>query len=180
MKIDIVIPKNNEQEILDMAIQLGFKELIFLYTDLNKKPLVLKSDKIKLYTAGLAMQTKDVDKAGKNYDFVFGPAQRAFFENKKIKYLVNAETDEKKDFLYQKRAGLDDVMCRLAKEKNQIIVFNMQIIAEKPLVLARMVQNAKLCRKYKVDFLAASFATSPLEMRSPIDIDGFSRMIKLL
>ena len=179
MKIDIVIPQKNESELLAIAEKLGFKQLIFLYEDLNAKFPKVKSNKVKVLSAGLIVDAKHVDKALKKFDLVFGPAQRNFFENRKIKYLINAETSSKDDFLYQRRAGLDDVMCRLAKEKNKVIVFNIQFLSYNN-ILARMMQNAKLCRKYKVKTLIASFATNPYDMRAPKDIDGFARALKIL
>lgn len=178
MNIDVVIPQGNEPELLAMSEKLGFNELIFLYEDLNAKIVKIKSDKVKVLSAGLVNDVKYVDKALRNFDLVFGPAQRTFFENKKIKYLINAESSSNDDFLYQRRAGLDDIMCRLAKEKNKVIVFNIQFLSHNN-ILARMIQNAKLCRKYKVKTLIASFASTPLDMRTPKDIDGFARNLKI-
>ena len=180
MKLDVVMPRNNETELLAIAEKLGFKEIIFLYKDISMKPAKIKSTKINVLTAGLVVNAKEVDKAAKNFDFVFASAQRNFFEHKKIKYLVNAESSEKTDFLYQRRAGLDDIMCRTAKEKGKIVVFNVGLAKEDRYVLPRMMQNAKLCRKHKVKTLVATLATKPLEMRAPKDLDGFARIIKLL
>ncbi|KYK25050.1 hypothetical protein AYK26_02545 [Euryarchaeota archaeon SM23-78] len=182
MKLDIVMPKDNEQELIEIAEKLGFKELIFLYEDLKEKPKKLKSNKIKTWTAGLVKNIKEVDKAKKNFDFLFGVTQRNFFENKKVKYLINAEISESNDFVYQRRAGLDDVMCRLAKEKDKVIVFNTKLLTtdKHTYILGRMMQNAKLCRKYKIKTLIATLASTPLEMRAPKDLDGLARMLKLL
>nr|MCK4929665.1 hypothetical protein [Nanoarchaeota archaeon] len=184
MSIDVVMPKNNEAELLEMSEKLGFKELIFLYDDLKKKPVKLDSNKLKLFSAALIKSTKEVDKAKKNFDFVFAPAQRNFFENKNVKYLINAESSLGKNFLYQKRAGLDDVMCRLAKKNNKVIVFNTKLLSQnlsqKDNVLARMMQNAKLCRKHKVKTLIATLASKPLEMRAPKDLQGFARYLRLV
>ena len=186
MNVDVVMPKDNEKELIELAEKLGFKEIIFLYDDLQKKlpkPKLtskqLSSKKIKIYTAGLINNIKEVDKAKNNFDFVFAPAQRKFFENKKIKYLINAESSAREDFLYQRRAGLDDVMCRLAKEKDKVIVFNIKLLEQNKNLLARMMQNAKLCRKYKVKTLVATLAFNPLEMRAAKDLQGFARTLGL-
>lgn len=179
MKIDVVASRNNEADLLETAEKLGFKELIFLYMDIKKKTPKLSSSKLKVYTALLIDNIKEADKAKKNFDLVFAPAQRSFFERKEIKYLINAENSKGNDFLYQKRAGLDDVMCRLAKEKNKVVVFNIQLLAQEN-ILSRMIQNARLCRKYKVRTLVASLAKSPLEMRAPKDLAGFARMLRLI
>ncbi|MBW2991014.1 hypothetical protein KY348_04895 [Candidatus Woesearchaeota archaeon] len=180
MNIDIVMPENNEAELLETGEKLGFKELIFLYDDIKKQVPKLVSKKLKIHYAFLAKNKQEVDKAKRRYDYIFASAQRGFFEHKKIKYLINAESSEKIDFLYQRRAGLDDIMCRIAKEKNKIIVFNLGLAKEDRYTLPRMMQNAKLCRKYKIKTLIATLATNPLEMRAPKDIGGFARIIKLM
>lgn len=197
MKLDIVVPDNNELELLEMADKLGFKEIIFLYDNINKKIPKISSKKIKIYTSILINNAKDIDKAKKNFDYVFGPAQRNFFENKRVMYLINAEASPGKDLLYQRRAGLDDVMIRLAKEKGKVIVFNLQLLSQNnniqntninniqntninTNIFSRMMQNARLCRKHKVKTIIATLATKPLEMRAPKDLQGFARSIKLL
>lgn len=181
MSIDVVMPKNNEAELLEMGEKLGFKELIFLYDDLQKKVPKLSSKQIRIYTAILINNIKEVDKAKKNFNLLFAPAQRSFFENKKIKYLINAESSLGKDFLYQKRAGLDDVMCRLAKEKDKVIVFNTKLLGNNMHnnILSRMMQNSKLCRKHKVKTFIASLASKPLEMRATKDLQGFAKHLRL-
>jgi len=179
MKPDIVMPKDNEEALLGLGEKLGFKELIFLYDDVRLKPKRINSNKIKTYTGGLIKNIKQIDEAKKNFDIILGSAQRSFFENKRLKYLINAEASPGKDLLYQRRAGLDKVMCRLAKEKGKVIVFNLQLLT-KDNMFGRMIQNAKLCRKYKVKTLVATLATKPLEMRAPKDLQGFARTIKLL
>lgn len=210
MAIDIVMPKDNEAELLKMAEKLGFKELIFLYTDMSKtvpvqilsvqvidsEPGLKKKQsfkKIKIFSAVLINNAKDFDKAKKNHNFVFAPAQRSFFEHKKIKYLINAEDMPADDFLYQRRAGLDDIMCRLAKDKDKIVIFNISLLEPaqsnkssqsntfhtQSKILARMIQNARLCRKYKVKTQIASFASAPIEMRAPNDLNGFARVLKV-
>ncbi len=182
MSIDVVMPKNNEAELLEMSEKLGFKELMFLYDDLQKKVPKLSSKQIRIYTAVLINNIKEVDKAKKNFNFLFASAQRNFFENKKVKYLINAESSLGKDFLYQKRAGLDDVMCRLAKEKDKVNVFNTKLLGNNMHnnILSRMMKNAKLCRKYKVKTLIVSLASKPLEMRAPKDLQGFARHLRLV
>jgi len=206
---DVLMPRNNEEELLRLGYKLGFKELVLLYDALSKglekttplhsfeppfqahRPLKIKT--LIIRRAGLVRSIGDIDKVKKKFDLLFAPAQRPFFENKKIKYLINAEESKAQDFLYQRRAGLDSVMCKLAKETSKVIVFNTRLLAPESkdkaegvlnivnnTVLARMMQNAKLCRKYKVKTLVATLATKPLEMRAPKDLQGFARTLKLV
>ena len=183
MNNDVLMPKGNEAELLLMADKLGFKEVIFLYDELGKKPVKGEQGNIKIHTAGLIKTVNKIPKVKKNFDYVFALATRVFFENRQVRYLIDAETDSKEDLLYQKRAGLDDIMCRLAEEKNKVIVFNAKLLTQTNLninILGRLLQNSRLCRKHKVKTMVATFATSPLEMRAPKDLDGFARVLKLL
>lgn len=180
MKIAIVKPKNNEEELILMAENLGFKEILLLYEKEAAKYQNKSKSSIKIITGFLIKNVSEINKATKNNDLIFAPAQRSFFENKKIKYLINAEAMQEKDSVHQRRAGLDDVMCKLAKQNHQVVVFNTKYnIYCRQEVLGRMMQNARLCRKYKLKTLVATFASTPLEMRAPKDLDGFARLIRL-
>ena len=39
--------------------------------------------------------------------------------------------------------------------------------------MGRMMQNVKLCKKYKVNMVISSFATSKFELKSPSDLISF-------
>ena len=69
--------------------------------------------------------------------------------------------------------------CKFAKENRVIIGINFSDIlnssgVERANILGRIMQNIRLCRKYKVDMLTASFATDPFEMRSAKDLLSFN------
>ena len=48
---------------------------------------------------------------------------------------------------------------------------------KKDILIGRMIQNIKLCKKFKVKTAIASFASSPYGMRSPHDISSFFRIL---
>ena len=59
----------------------------------------------------------------------------------------------KKDFQKQRDSGFNQVLAKIAKEKNVAIGINFDEIiqsSEKPKILARLKQNIKLCNKNKL------------------------------
>ncbi|MDP6139299.1 MAG: hypothetical protein QGI89_04355, partial [Candidatus Woesearchaeota archaeon] len=61
--IDIVIPKNNEEDFVAIAEKLGYKGLCFLYNynDYLNKQKNFETKKIKIYTGVLA-ENKNINK----------------------------------------------------------------------------------------------------------------------
>jgi RNase P/RNase MRP subunit p30 len=77
---------------------------------------------------------------------------------------------------------LNQVLCNLAKKNKVVIGFSFNEVlkskdVERAKIIGRMQQNIKLCRKYKVDMIIASFATNKYEMRSLNDLKSFARVI---
>lgn len=177
MAVDVVFPDGNEESFIHMAERLGYSEIIFLYK--RAVPMRQFNSRVKVRRAFFVDNLKDVERAARDFELIFAPALREFFENKRSGFLVNAEELDMKDSFHQRRSGLDDVMCKLAAKKEKVLVFNTNQFSFSDLVLGRMLQNARLCRKYKLKTLVVSFASAPLEMRAPKDLDGFARLIKL-
>ncbi|MBU2589255.1 MAG: hypothetical protein KKA65_01235 [Nanoarchaeota archaeon] len=93
-------------------------------------------------------------------------------ENKKSEIIVIHEKSPK-DHLHFRRTALNQVTCKLAKKNKIIIAFSFDKIInsrDKALVFGRLMQNFKLCRKYKVKVLFASFARNKYGMRSSHDL----------
>jgi len=162
---DIVIPNGNEKELLKEAKKLGVK-IYFLYEKKSKetvKPYIL------------------VNKKDKDSKFLFCTPERKNFENKKTDFIYGFETLEKKEHYHYRKSGLDQVLCKLAKEKDITIVFDFSKLysKNKEQVLGRMMQNARLCKKYGVKTVVFSFAKNPKRIQNPSDLDAFSRVIGL-
>ncbi len=76
---------------------------------------------------------------------------RKIFENKDVDIITGLEFD-RKDFLKQRNSGLNEILCKLAKENNIKIGIDISKIIkldklEKARVLARVRQNIFLCSK---------------------------------
>ena len=181
--IDIVIPKNNEKEFIEIAEKLGYKELVFLYSlneFQNKKEFEFKKIKINI---GILADSSNIYKIKNKFKdkkiFIAiksSDNDRDIIEKSRANLIFSFEVNGKKDFIHQRGSGLNHVMCKLAKENNLIIGFSFNSIlnsSNKAQILGRISQNIRLCRKYKVKIAIASFAEKPHEMRAPKDLICF-------
>ncbi|MBI2668149.1 hypothetical protein HYX17_05280 [Candidatus Woesearchaeota archaeon] len=101
---------------------------------------------------------------------------------KSIDILASPEKNRKEDFLHHRNSGLNHILCALAKKNKIAIAFSFNEIlkskgVERAKIIGRMQQNVRLCRKYKVEMIIASFATNKYEMRSLTDLKSFGTVI---
>jgi len=80
---------------------------------------------------------------------------RKILENKLVDCLVSPELSPEKDMLKQRSSGLNQVLCKIAKQNNIAIGIDIKNLLSKKEFdlskhLARLQQNIKLCKKYKV------------------------------
>jgi hypothetical protein len=162
MTFDIVIPDGNEKEFEKNAKKLGIDTLIFLY---DKAPKDSKR-KVGIIT----------DKKIKTKHLVFSRGNerdRWIFEKQKPNVVFDLEFESKKDKTHFRNSGLDQVLGKLAFKNDIMIGFNFSKLlksSKKGIILGRIMQNIKICEKYKTKYFMASFAKDPSEMRSPFDL----------
>ena len=105
---------------------------------------------------------------------------RKIFENKSVDIVIGLENLEDRDDLHYRKSGLDDVLCNLANKNRISVGFSFSDFLnakDKSKVIGRMMQNAMLCKKYKVNAVVASFARNNYEMRIAKDLEAFGRVI---
>ena len=105
---------------------------------------------------------------------------RNILENKTVDVLLSPEYGIKKDSLHFRNSGLNQVLCTIAHKNNIAIGFSFSDIlnsSQRSLVLGRMMQNVRLCRKFKVSMLIASFASNEYEFRSHDSLRAFGLVI---
>ena len=182
--IDIVIPKNNEGEFIEIASKLGIKKLYFLYDfnyydkNINQKKLSFENHENIEVEIGFIGSQKNLNKAQHQSKLIVAKSSdndRFFIESKKIKLIYGFEESNKKDYLHQRASGLNHILCELANKHNVVIGFSYSTLFSKDsqkisLLMGRMMLNIKLCQKYKVKTVIGSFSEKPFEMRSPFDI----------
>ncbi|MBN1644493.1 hypothetical protein JW851_00435 [Candidatus Woesearchaeota archaeon] len=170
---DIVMPDNNERDFIVMAKKLGFNELVFLYN--SKNQFYRGKSDIKISNA-LITNEKRVQKDF--LTFVKNPDDARFaFEKSKPNCVFDLEL-QKKDFIHQRGSGLNHIMAKLANQNSINIGFSFSSILnaspiQRSRIIGRIKQNIKLCRKYKVKTVIASFAVNPFDMRSFNDLISF-------
>ncbi|MFA5887524.1 MAG: RNase P subunit p30 family protein [Candidatus Nanoarchaeia archaeon] len=85
-----------------------------------------------------------------------------------------------KDSLHFRRTAIDSVICELARKKGIVLAFSFSSILnsrDRALVMGRMMQSIRLCRKHKVKMAFASFARDKWEMRAPEELKAFARVL---
>ncbi len=103
-------------------------------------------------------------------------------KRKNLDIIYSCEKYAKKDFLNFRNSGLNHIICKALKEREVAVGFNFNDILnssneERSLIIGRMMQNVRLCRKYKIEMVIASFAKNKFEMRSAKDLLAFVRVI---
>ncbi len=189
MHSDMVLPKNNEAEFIEIASKLGIKRLYFLYDfddydeeKIQRKLDAIENNKINAET-GILVNQRNLNKAAKKSRFLVAKSSekdRLFIESKKIKIIYGFEESGKKDYFHQRASGLNHVLCELARKNDVAVGFSYSsVISNKnpALIIGRMMQNISLCKKYKVDTLITSFSSNPFELRQPHDVSSLFKLL---
>lgn len=189
MFTEIILPKNNEAEFLEIAAKLGIKRLYFLYDfddynedNVQKKLSIMKDVTIEI---GFLVNQKNINKAAKHSELLVAKSSdndRHFIESKKIKLIYGFEENPKKDYLHQRASGLNHITCEIARKNNVAVGFSYSSFFNKnnqiaSLLMGRMMQNIALCKKYKVETLIGSFSEKPFDLRADHDIKSLFKML---
>jgi len=183
---DIVCTVKNKDKFKERGKELGFKGIFFLE---NFEKATAKADAILIEAKSPRELAKKVTKAKNRYKdraiIVLGSnddVNRAALENKHVDVLLSPEHARKYDFTHYRNSGLNQVLCKIAEKNNKTIGINFNEIKkakgkEKALKLGRIMQNIKLCIKYNVRMLLASFSTKPVDMINAFGMLSFARAI---
>ncbi|MEM3074979.1 MAG: hypothetical protein QW727_03500 [Candidatus Pacearchaeota archaeon] len=117
-------------------------------------------------TENITRALKEIEKAFKENDKAVVVAKednfnRKILENYKVYAIIGVEYGFKKDRLKQRNSGLNHVFCRLAEKNNIKICIDFSCLYkfddfEKSIILSRIMQNIRLCRKYKANIILAN------------------------
>ena len=181
---DVVMPDGNEKDFIEMALRLGYKELVFLSRNINYN----YTHECTGYVMGISVKTayllkdqSEIHKARKNFNYVFANADRRFFEMD-IDYIINSELSERQDSFHYRSTRLNQVHAKLASENDTNIVMNFSLLlnpATRCMMLGRMMQNAELIKKYRLRNAVFSLANTPMGMRSRAMLDALGSILCL-
>ena len=181
---DIAIPKNNEAEFAEIASKLGLRKLYFLYSfdeynqdDIKKKLDSINNKKINL-KIGFLVNQKNISNAMQHSKLLAAKSSdkdRLFIEGKKIKLIYGFEELNKKDYIHQRASWLNHILCELAGKNNIFVGFSYSSLFNKSgtatsMLIGRMMQNIRLCRKYKVKTAIGAFSEKPFDLRAHHDV----------
>lgn len=107
---------------------------------------------------------------------------RRALETLKINYLISPEYDPLKDSLKQRASGFNHVLAEIANKKNITIVVDLTRLNQiqnkkyKAIILSRIIQNIKICRKTKCPIKFVTLAKNETELLDEKQIQsiGFS------
>lgn len=189
MKVDFFLGKRNKS-IEKEAKALGFDKINFIkeVSNINEIKKDEKNyDVILIKTPSVDMLRRITDKASHFFSkiFVLGvndEINRTSLENKKVKALVSLEYERGHDWPNYRNSGLNQVLCKIARDNNKAIIINFKDIffkigCDRAILLGRIMQNIRLCRKYKVNLKIGSFASVQEEMRTASDFTSFCAAI---
>ncbi|MBI3035166.1 hypothetical protein HYY71_02485 [Candidatus Woesearchaeota archaeon] len=82
----------------------------------------------------------------------------------------------------QRESGLNHIICGIASKNDVAVGFSYSSLLNKNPVdssqlIGRMIQNIRLCQKYKVKTVIGSFSERPFEMRARHDITSLFTML---
>ncbi len=168
----VFMKKSTEAE--KLAADLGFVKLHFLDSDFVLLKGKTPKELTKEIDTAINKKLKTVLKADSEDMLRFA------LEKSGVDVVYGMESINPKDSLHYVRGGLDQVLCKLAAEKGKILAFSFSEIlnsSERGKLLARIMLNVKLCKKYKVSMVFCSFANVKEEMRSAKDLQAFGRIL---
>jgi len=114
-------------------------------------------------TSNLNQARKEIHKLKKENKQIIVKAQdnefnRKIIEIKDVDVLISPEINNRKDSLKQRDSGLNEVLCKIASKNNIAIGIDLNEIKRKPkkekaVILSRIMQNIRLCKKTKTRIL---------------------------
>jgi ribonuclease P/MRP protein subunit RPP1 len=162
------------------------KQLVLAQNKEIEKKLKIETEKVIIIKTTTNNLRKDIQNAKKPVIILGGDdkVNRLAVENKKVDILLSPERGKRKDHLFFRNSGLNQVLCKLAQKNNVAIGFNFSDILnaqdkDRPKILARMAQNVKFCKKYKVKMVFSTFATEKYELRNKESLASFARFLRV-
>ncbi len=162
------------EEILALSGLFGFETVLF-----KDKDFVVLTTSAKKELLRKAQQLKQ-----KKLKVFFQPASeemlRFALEKAPIDGVLGVEEIHPADSVHYVRSGLDQILCRIARERDKAVVFSFSAVlnsSQRAKLLGRMMFNLWLCRKYRVNVVLSNFSLNLKEMRSGSDLRAFERVL---
>ncbi len=173
--IDIIKPDGDEKKFIKIAEKLGLTGLVFLYDKPKDLKTLRATTKLKLFSANAKGKCDLIVAEGRDNE-------RHLLEKTGVDVVYGLERDDGRDHTHYRYSGMNQVLAKIAHDKDKIICFDIgKVISasgvKRVKLLGRMMQNIMLCKKYKVKMAVASFAKTPFQMR---DSDSIMALLKVI
>ena len=150
-----------------------------------EEKLGMYSQKVDILDVPLA-KLRDEVKKSKGKVVVLGgndKQNRLALEIKKVDVLLSPEANNKEDNVHYRKSGLNQVLCKLAKQNDIAVGFDFARLLrsqgkERGKILGKMFFNYKICKKYKVKRVFSSFAKDKFELRNGDSMRVFERILE--
>ncbi len=162
------------KEAAALSASLGYENTFFqgkdfeIITASSKKELLLKARQLKQ----------------KKLMVFFKPSSeellRFALEKVPVDGVIGIEEIHPTDSVHYLRGGLDQMLCTFAGKQGKAVLFSFSSLLNSSFrskLLARMMFNFRLCRKYDVKVIFSTFSLSLVEMRSGSDLAAFERVL---
>ena len=181
--IDLFLGEKNK-EIQEKATKLGFSEIFFVKVIATMKDFDNSNnyDCCLIKTDNLEVLRRMMDKSVSIFKkiIVLGTTNeinRVALENKKVFALLDPGYERKKDFLDSRDSGLNQVLCKIAKENEKKILISFDSLRNE-ISLGRTIQNFRLCKKFENKIQIVNFCSSLDEMKSVFELKEIERVLK--
>jgi RNase P/RNase MRP subunit p30 len=147
--------------------------------------LKIKTELVRIIDVPLSKLANEIKKEEGRVIVLGGDEKinRKTLENKKVDILLSPERNNKEDSLHYRKSGLNQVLCKLARQNDVAVGFDFSRLLnsegrKRRKILGRMMFNYKLCRKYKVRMVFSTFAKDKFELRSNDSMRVFERILR--
>ena len=185
--IDLFVGKKSK-EIETQEKKKGFSETLFL--KIIKKEEDFKAlnqidkqdyDACLIQTENIGRLNVFVDKARAIFPKVIvlgtnDEINRASLENRKTFGILNPEFGREKDYMSYRNSGLNHVLCKIATQNNKIIFISVDELNNVN-TLGKVIQNIRLCKKFKVRYQLVNLVDNPLMIRSAFELKEIERVL---
>ena len=183
MRDIIICTPGLETQFIEEATRLGYDELLILYEEKDAKQVQEVSSKEITINQGIISLSQQQGKV-KNQGLevaLLGTRNVAF--SKQVTLLLNNEFEPERDFVHQRRNGINHVILAQCKTNSVHIATGLATLRREntkrqSVILGRMKQTMKLAEKKGVDYEVVSLARQPFEMRSARDVRAIVEWLK--
>jgi len=165
----VIVSKDNEREFISKAKELGWTSIVLLYK--YEKGIKLKKFSEDFVKTGIYLDS-DTKSDFSSFEIVVALGTKFSSLPRGVTHVVMNEFEVEKDFIHQRRGGLNHVFLNEFKGKILFAFSELQDNVKQDIILGRMMQNLTICNG---DFV--SLADDANKMRFVGDVSALKRCL---